>query len=854
MVTSSKKKVTEAVPNTFLFIIDAAESKTSGDSEGSSANTTYKTIPPDGNEESEVDGELPENTASVTAVINGTIEHTTSIQRLFSAHSHPVTQATTLSTTVHTDGSSSATAGSIAQGLVWKHTIIMMDIPILLIRTHHNSTEGRVELKPHIITTQKPTYRMARLHSWRILEGNDDDSTSTYSLKIQSPAGEYGGFTVSNKNTGLLSSSRRKSSEAPVSSTENMKDNWRTPSSTTHTLTTLKVASTLLNTYKELPSIMDLNTHKTVTGESSSSNSYATDFEHPTFFFSIHPKRTTLPHSNPKDAPATHSSSSHTSNRGVATTTISGAVRSTTSSIHTPELQRTAESPNTKERTLLTTSPLFAETARGTSSKSDFSATPFSFMSSQGTIQSTKSSESLSSASIPTTFTPTIPENTKLIHHSSAHDQVHENISDEETTTRATNALTTKNTVTPLTTLSLMTSANKKQVDELPLNTSATSSTVETLESVLELSDRFTNGTEHPEFGKISHSSTAVPVLSTALGLTKRNVQLTNGTEHPETKTTSYSLTAVPTLSTIAKFTERNTEFKNETEHPELRITFHTSATTSTLGTSEKLTKRHFLKLFSPSPPKMMGSMLSITEQQTSQPSSQRHTNSTSTSAPSSKAVFLQFTETTLEDELRTEKSTVGSYTSRITSPETTPNTIFSSTLPRIDGTSFSEDHSRLKTLPYDSRDKTSFTTTISASTKTSEETTRRALEECEKPCPSGYIEGPAYCYRIIPIKLSKTYRKALGFCQTNDNSDLARQQDFLDPEVIRVAKELSQQMNIPTTRFFINERTYRNRGKLRLVDINGTDGSTLVVNSTVSANEVVLNVAALCRKTSMCL
>ncbi|KAK6758570.1 hypothetical protein RB195_016037 [Necator americanus] len=342
--------------------------------------------------------------------------------------------------------------------------------------------------------------------------GNDDDSTSTHSLKIQSPAGEYGGFTVSNKNTGLLSSSRRKSSEAPVSSTENMKDNWRTPSSTTHTLTTQRITTTLLHTYKEVPSKMDLNTHKTVTGESSSSNSYATDFEYPTSFFSIHSKRTTLPHSNPKDAPATHSSSSHTSNRGVATTTISGAVRSTTSSIHTPELQRTAESPNTKERTLLTTSPLFSETARGTSSKSDFSATPFSFMSSQGTIQSTKSSESSSSASISTTFTSTIPENTKLIYHSSTHDQVHENISDEETTTRVTGVPTTrKNIVTPLITLSAMTSANKKQVDELPLNTSATISTVETLESVLELSDasdRFTNGTEHPESKTTSYTLT----------------------------------------------------------------------------------------------------------------------------------------------------------------------------------------------------------------------------------------------------------------------------------------------------------------------------------------------------------
>ncbi|KAK6758574.1 hypothetical protein RB195_016040 [Necator americanus] len=867
MVTSSKKKVTEAVPNTFLFIIDAAESKTSGDSEGSSANTTYKTIPPDGNEESEVDGELPENTASVTAVINGTIEHTTSIQRLFSAHSHPVTQATTLSTTVHTDGSSSATAGTatlasdvttsisstyslrihrtrpgvetyhyydgytdstdthpsqfqrrtsgvettyyhdtkthlpdgtttlvedigrstsptylsqiktftephnalgVTSAIVPENTdftstysselqrrssrvgtsyyygrkthfspstsTVTEDIGRSTATTHETQirtstkpynapeetlatvsnsaaangsssaprtedndsgytasevtsapatsyTRGRTKAlfssaktieeesgsakvtyaprtqqrtspklastapftatssthflgtqpitsaQPHttleitsvtalshsgrsinvlsgVTTAEKDvdststhsqktqssavengsftasnkntalpsstssgrateekgisakfthdprtqqgtsskmtsstpfTYpeRSARTYldksTWDVEDlssatssmhflrtqsristlpfitpeltsvtvpsysggstsvlpstttaGNDDDSTSTHSLKIQSPAGEYGGFTVSNKNTGLLSSSRRKSSEAPVSSTENMKDNWRTPSSTTHTLTTLKVASTLLHTYKELPSKMDLNTHKTVTGESSSSNSYATEFEYPTSFFSIYSKRTTLPHSNPKDAPATHSSSSHTSNRGVATTTISGAVRSTTSSTHTPEIQRTAESPNTKERTLLTTSPLFAETARGTSSKSDFSATPFSFMTSQGTIQSTKSSESSSSASISTTFTSTIPENTKLIHHSSAHDQVHENISDEETTTRVTGVLTTKNTVTPLTTLSLMTSANKKQVDELSLNTSATSSTVET--------------------------------------------------------------------------------------------------------------------------------------------------------------------------------------------------------------------------------------------------------------------------------------------------------------------------------------------------------------------------------------
>ncbi|ETN76237.1 EGF-like domain protein [Necator americanus] len=821
-----------AVPNNRLFTVDinmsVAESETSGDSEANSEGVTHKTTLPTselpvGNAEGEVDGEFSRNTASVMAMI----EHSTSVQRLLSTHSHPVTEATTLLTTVYPDGSSSTTP---------RTTTPASDVPTSISSTYSlriHGTRASVETSHYYdgYTDSNPThpsqfqprtsgvettyYHDTKTHptdgtttfvedigsysggSTNVLPitttaGNDDDSTSTHSLKSQSPAGEYGGFTVSNKNTA-------------------------------HTLTTQRITTTLLHTYKEVPSKMDLNTHQTVAAESSSSNSYATDFEYPISFFSIHSKRTTLTHSNPKGAPATHSSSSHTSNRGVATTTISGAVKSTTSSIHTPELQRTTftESPNTKDRTLLTTSLLFAGTARGTSSKSDFSATPFSFMSSQGTIQSTISSESSYSASISTTFTSTIPENTKLIHHSSAHDQVHENISDEETTTRATNALTTKNIVTPLTTLSLMTSANKKQVDELPLNTSATISTVEALESVLELSDA--------------------------------SDRFTNGTEHPESKTTSYSLTVVPIFSTITEFTERNTEFKNETEHPELRTTFHTSATTSTLGTTGKLTKRHFSELFSTTPPKMMGSMLSITEQQTSQPSSQRHTNSTSTSAPSSKAVFLQVTETTLEDELRTEKSTVGSYTSGITSPEITPNTIFSSTLLRIDGTSFSEDHSRLKTLPHGSRDKTSFTTTISTCTETGRETPRRALEECEKPCPNGYVEGPSYCYGILAINLSTTYRKALGFCQASDNSDLARQTDFLNPEVIRITRELSQHMHISTSRFFINERTFRHRGKLRLVDISATDGSTLTINSTVSANEVVRDVAALCRRAKHC-
>ena len=48
-----------------------------------------------------------------------------------------------------------------------------------------------------------------------------------------------------------------------------------------------------------------------------------------------------------------------------------------------------------------------------------------------------------------------------------------------------------------------------------------------------------------------------------------------------------------------------------------------------------------------------------------------------------------------------------------------------------------------------------------------------------------------------------------------------------------------------------MNERTFRNRGKVRLIDITMTSEGMLAVNSTVAITDLLSDVAALCRTTS---
>ncbi|KIH60735.1 hypothetical protein ANCDUO_09002 [Ancylostoma duodenale] len=61
----------------------------------------------------------------------------------------------------------------------------------------------------------------------------------------------------------------------------------------------------------------------------------------------------------------------------------------------------------------------------------------------------------------------------------------------------------------------------------------------------------------------------------------------------------------------------------------------------------------------------------------------------------------------------------------------------------------------------------------------------------CALPCPAGYKEGPSFCYNIVPITMSTTYKRALGYCQMDEYSDLARKQDFLDESVVTIARHL---------------------------------------------------------------
>ncbi|EYB93325.1 hypothetical protein Y032_0183g914 [Ancylostoma ceylanicum] len=127
------------------------------------------------------------------------------------------------------------------------------------------------------------------------------------------------------------------------------------------------------------------------------------------------------------------------------------------------------------------------------------------------------------------------------------------------------------------------------------------------------------------------------------------------------------------------------------------------------------------------------------------------------------------------------------------------------------------------------------------------------SLNYCAMPCPTGYREGPAFCYNIVPIAMSTTYRRALSYCQTDDNADIAREQDFLDEDVVTIVRHLRMQENVLTTRFYVKERTFENRGKVRLVDVMDANGSILDINATVGVSEVHHDIAALCRRAKHC-
>ncbi|RCN40500.1 hypothetical protein ANCCAN_13558 [Ancylostoma caninum] len=86
-----------------------------------------------------------------------------------------------------------------------------------------------------------------------------------------------------------------------------------------------------------------------------------------------------------------------------------------------------------------------------------------------------------------------------------------------------------------------------------------------------------------------------------------------------------------------------------------------------------------------------------------------------------------------------------------------------------------------------------------------------------------------------------------------DDDSDLARKQDFLDESVVTIARHLRIQENVLATRFYVKQRMFEDSGKVHLVDIKSANGSTLNINSTVDANEIHHDVAALCRRPKHC-
>ncbi|ETN77509.1 EGF-like domain protein [Necator americanus] len=131
-------------------------------------------------------------------------------------------------------------------------------------------------------------------------------------------------------------------------------------------------------------------------------------------------------------------------------------------------------------------------------------------------------------------------------------------------------------------------------------------------------------------------------------------------------------------------------------------------------------------------------------------------------------------------------------------------------------------------------------------------ETSTGQSEDCKAPCLCSYEEGSEYCYRILSSLDSSTYRKALKNCQSDDDSDLADERDFGDPEVVKLIRTRSPS----TILFFVNEHDsemIKKNRTVRIVSIEGSTNFALAVNRTAGLSETIEDVNALCRKTKYC-
>ncbi|KAK6750363.1 hypothetical protein RB195_002377 [Necator americanus] len=95
-------------------------------------------------------------------------------------------------------------------------------------------------------------------------------------------------------------------------------------------------------------------------------------------------------------------------------------------------------------------------------------------------------------------------------------------------------------------------------------------------------------------------------------------------------------------------------------------------------------------------------------------------------------------------------------------------------------------------------------------------------------------------------------FLKALKNCQSDDDSDLADERDFGDPEVVKLIRTRSPS----TILFFVNEHDsemIKKNRTVRIVSIEGSTNFALAVNRTAGLSETIEDVNALCRKTKYC-
>ncbi|KAK6750361.1 hypothetical protein RB195_002377 [Necator americanus] len=105
--------------------------------------------------------------------------------------------------------------------------------------------------------------------------------------------------------------------------------------------------------------------------------------------------------------------------------------------------------------------------------------------------------------------------------------------------------------------------------------------------------------------------------------------------------------------------------------------------------------------------------------------------------------------------------------------------------------------------------------------------------------------------FAVLGKRIDDEYT-ALKNCQSDDDSDLADERDFGDPEVVKLIRTRSPS----TILFFVNEHDsemIKKNRTVRIVSIEGSTNFALAVNRTAGLSETIEDVNALCRKTKYC-